>query len=288
MSTIEGTPTPPPPSDAAEEPRKLRRSRSNRWIAGVSGGLAEYFGLNAAVYRVLFVALAFAGGTGILLYLAALLVMPDEGEDEAILSGALSRHRDRPWHVIGLALLALLLISIVSDFDLDPGAPIFAVFVLAIVLLIAWGARGGKLRMAVALTFVAALFVVPIAGGLVFANAHGGIGEETSRPMVVGELKDRYELGAGDLVLDLRDVALPPRETRVDLRVGVGEIEVIVPRDVPVSARGEVGWGEVSVLGDDAEGRDLERSVVERGFHEAKTRIVIDARLRAGDLNIHR
>ena len=81
MSTIEGTPPTPPPPAEADNPRKLRRSRSNRWLGGVAGGLAEYFGLHPAVYSVLFVALAFAGGTGILLYIVALLVMSDEGAE---------------------------------------------------------------------------------------------------------------------------------------------------------------------------------------------------------------
>ena len=55
----------------ADEPRRLRRSRSSRMVAGVCGGLAEYFGLHPAIYRVIFVALTIAGGTGLLLYAAA-------------------------------------------------------------------------------------------------------------------------------------------------------------------------------------------------------------------------
>ncbi len=89
MSTIEESP-------GAEPTKQLRRSRSNRWIAGVCGGLAEYFGLSAAVYRVLFVALAFAGGTGILLYVAAAVVMPAQGSDEAPLAEALRRLAEDP------------------------------------------------------------------------------------------------------------------------------------------------------------------------------------------------
>lgn len=91
----------------AEEPRRLRRSRTDRMAAGVCGGLAAYFGLHPAIYRIIFVALAFAGGTGLILYAAATLVIPDDGTDDSIAAQALREHRERPWLVIGVALVAL-------------------------------------------------------------------------------------------------------------------------------------------------------------------------------------
>ena len=51
-------------------------------------------------------ALALAGGTGILLYVAAWLVIPDAGEDDSIAATAIKEHRERPWLVIGVGLLA--------------------------------------------------------------------------------------------------------------------------------------------------------------------------------------
>lgn len=96
------------------EPRRLTRSRDDRWLGGVSGGLGRYFDLNPVVYRIAFAALALAGGTGILLYVAAWLVIPDEGVEDSIAADALKRHRDRPWLMVGFALLgfgALLALS---------------------------------------------------------------------------------------------------------------------------------------------------------------------------------
>src|SRR5918997_718776 len=105
MTNMEGTPTPPtPPGPETGDVPNLRRRAANRWIAGVCSGLADYFGLHPAVYRVLFVALAFAGGTGILLYIAAALLMPLDGEDESAATAFLRANRERPWLVIGLAL----------------------------------------------------------------------------------------------------------------------------------------------------------------------------------------
>lgn len=61
----------------ARAPRRLRRSRVERKIAGVCGGLGEFVDIDPVLFRVLFVVLAFMGGAGILLYLAFWLAMPD-------------------------------------------------------------------------------------------------------------------------------------------------------------------------------------------------------------------
>jgi phage shock protein C len=59
-------------------PRQLRRSSSSKIIGGVCGGLAEYFGLDVTLVRILWIALTIlsAGFTGILLYLLAWIIMP--------------------------------------------------------------------------------------------------------------------------------------------------------------------------------------------------------------------
>ena len=57
-------------------PRRLVRVHDGRWLGGVAAGLGRYFDVNPLVYRIAFGALAFVGGTGVLLYLAAWLVMP--------------------------------------------------------------------------------------------------------------------------------------------------------------------------------------------------------------------
>ena len=54
---------------AVDPTRKLYRSKSNRKLAGVCGGLAQYFNLDATLIRVLFIALAVLGGSGLVLYL---------------------------------------------------------------------------------------------------------------------------------------------------------------------------------------------------------------------------
>jgi phage shock protein PspC (stress-responsive transcriptional regulator) len=64
--------------------RTFRRSTSERLIGGVAGGLGEYLDVDPVLVRVGFVALAFAVGFAVPLYLAAWLFVPDEGSDESI------------------------------------------------------------------------------------------------------------------------------------------------------------------------------------------------------------
>lgn len=56
--------------------RRLTRSSSDRMIAGVCGGLANYFGLDTAIFRVLFVIFAFIPGPSVLVYLALWVILP--------------------------------------------------------------------------------------------------------------------------------------------------------------------------------------------------------------------
>ena len=48
---------------------KLRRSRDNRWIAGVCGGIAEYFGLSPKIVRIICALLIMVYGSGLMLYI---------------------------------------------------------------------------------------------------------------------------------------------------------------------------------------------------------------------------
>jgi phage shock protein PspC (stress-responsive transcriptional regulator) len=59
--------------------RRLYKSSDDRMIAGVCGGLADYFGIDPVIVRVVAVALVFAGGAGLLAYVAAWLLVPEQG-----------------------------------------------------------------------------------------------------------------------------------------------------------------------------------------------------------------
>lgn len=56
--------------------RRLYRSKTNRVLAGVCGGLAEYFDVDPLLVRIIFIILVLSGGLGILFYLISWLIMP--------------------------------------------------------------------------------------------------------------------------------------------------------------------------------------------------------------------
>ena len=62
---------------------RLRRSRSDRYIAGVAGGLGRHFDIDPTVIRVVLAVLTFFGGAGILVYGVVWLFVPEDGEDRA-------------------------------------------------------------------------------------------------------------------------------------------------------------------------------------------------------------
>jgi len=92
--------------------RRLQRRTDHRVVAGVAGGFADYTSIPPWVVRLAFVGLTFAGGAGVLLYVAGWLLMPAEGEEESIAQAISHRALAGPaWAgalllFIGAALLA--------------------------------------------------------------------------------------------------------------------------------------------------------------------------------------
>jgi len=72
-----------------QEPRLLRRANQGRIFGGVASGVAKYFAVDVTLVRVALVALAFLGGAGVPLYLAAWVLVPEEGSNTAIADGLL-------------------------------------------------------------------------------------------------------------------------------------------------------------------------------------------------------
>ena len=63
---------------AVEAINRLRRSRSDRWLAGVCGGIARATGVESWIWRLIVTALALAGGTGVLLYVLLWIFVPSD------------------------------------------------------------------------------------------------------------------------------------------------------------------------------------------------------------------
>ena len=94
--TTESDPRPEPPSGWGPERPALRRPFDDRMLAGVAAGLARYFGVDATIVRIAFVVLTVVGGAGIPLYLAGLLLIPEEGSDVSIAGSIIESLQSRP------------------------------------------------------------------------------------------------------------------------------------------------------------------------------------------------
>jgi phage shock protein C len=87
------------------EPKRLFKSRTNKIIAGVCGGLAEYFDVDPVIMRVLFVLLAFFGGSGLILYIACAIIMPKRMIDVAGLEAPVESRSTNARKLFGIALI---------------------------------------------------------------------------------------------------------------------------------------------------------------------------------------
>jgi phage shock protein PspC (stress-responsive transcriptional regulator) len=130
--------------------------------------------------------------------------------------------------------------------------------VVAVGGLLVLGAYMGWARWLVLPGVAFALAAATIAAAHV--DLHGGMGERTYRPQTLGEVRGGYELGAGRLEIDLRNVAFPAGTTRLHLRLGVGEAVVLVPKNVCVATSASIGGGYVGALENRSGGLDIDWS----------------------------
>ena len=75
--------------------RVLVRRRDGRMLAGVCAGVADYLGLDVTVVRVIWAVVAvITGGAGVLAYLVAWAIIPDEGQQSSVAEDIVSKKRD--------------------------------------------------------------------------------------------------------------------------------------------------------------------------------------------------
>jgi phage shock protein PspC (stress-responsive transcriptional regulator) len=75
--------------------RILVRPRQGRMVAGICAGIAEYFGLDVSLVRVIVAVVSvLTGGAGALAYLAAWMIIPDEGEKTSIAQDILGKKQN--------------------------------------------------------------------------------------------------------------------------------------------------------------------------------------------------
>ena len=252
---------PPPPEPVPARPQ-LRRSRTDKILGGVNGGLAEYSGIDALLWRVGFVALTLAGGAGVIVYLLLWVLMPAGPPAAAGATGApgaaVEKQPAGPRSPVPRLTVAALLIVVgilamitrFSDWDIGArgilGAALLVVGLGLVAAAFSDGrtARGGLIALGVVLSLAL------VAVSTVDSRVGGGVGDRTYRPATVSDLREVYRGGVGDMTVDLSrlDQGISGRGLEGRVEHGVGDLDVIVPRSADVQLEGDHGLGDVEVF----------------------------------------
>jgi len=265
--------------------KRLERSRDSRFLAGVSGGLGRYFDIAPAVFRLGFVVLTLLGGSGVLVYIAAVLVIPNEGEETSMAEDILRKRREHPARLVALGLIAVAVLSLLTHAGTWPtaGAAWFLVLVAGLILLWTGRRRGIVVAIAAVLALLATAAVAAAVAAFAWFNVSlgDGVGNHTYTPTTVAGVAKGYELGIGKLQLDL--TKLPSgRPASVSAKVGIGDLRIVVPRGVPMTVATHVKAGAIDVLGHHEDGTNV-KSVVGGG-----SELTVVANVGAGHIEVVR
>lgn len=139
--------------------RQLYRSKGNRMLAGVCGGVAEYFGIDPTVVRLIWVLVTLTYGIGLIIYIIAAIVIPESGYDgysghQEQYSGGSYENAAGPGRpavsdnklniIIGGALIALGALAIARRYiriDLNLLWPIVLIAIGAFIIYSGWGRK---------------------------------------------------------------------------------------------------------------------------------------------------
>jgi phage shock protein PspC (stress-responsive transcriptional regulator) len=265
--------------------KRLERSRSEKMLAGVCGGLGRYFDIAPAVFRLGFVVLTLLGGAGILVYIAGVLVMPKEGEESSVAEDVLKKRREHPARLVALGLIAVAVLSLLARADTWPsaGASWFLVLTAGVVLL--WTSSRRRGVVVAITTFLAVLVAVAVAAvSVAFAwfdvSLGDGVGDHTHTPAAIADVPSKYELGIGSLHIDLTHLPTT-KPVVVKAHLGMGDLKFIVPANATVALDTHVKVGDIEALGTHDDGRNAR---VETG----KGVMRIDAEVGAGHIEVER
>lgn len=273
---------------AGTAPRRLLRSRDDRVIAGVAGGLGRYFNVDPVIIRIAFAVSVLFGGLGVIAYLAAVLFVPSDDGTGAPAPPQRGRGIVR---AIGVALLVLaglclfgaLVTGAAFVTGLGYGLGVAATIVLIGIALVALSFRGGAKWLIVP---ALALAIGVGAAAAADLDLDGGVGNREYRPASAAAVPDDgYELGVGRLAVDLRGIDwTPTRVVDLDLRVGAGKLTVAVPADVCVVADAHAGAGALRIAGQRAAGLDVDLITGEGA--NATPQLRLDAEVDMGQIRV--
>ena len=191
--------------------------------------------------------------------------------------------------LLGGAILVVLgglwALDLAGVFSLEPTVVLPAVLIVIGLALVIGAADGPHSGLVVAGVFLSVAVVA--AAAIPLAPFTVGVGDRRYLVTDQADLAPRYQLGLGNLVLDLSDLDLEESAT-VAVSVGAGDITVILPADTPVAIDATTGAGEVGFLGETTEGVALDRQYQSEGFDIAPIGLSLDLDVGAGRIEVTR
>jgi phage shock protein PspC (stress-responsive transcriptional regulator) len=248
---------------------KLLRSRDNRVLWGVAGGIAEHIGVSSLLVRVAFVVISLFGGAGVLAYLVLAVALPeDDGTGQPVPESVWAR-LGKVFLVCILVALGLCLagcLALISAWTTATGhGTIVAAVVIALGVGIAAAAFARDVRRVTPWLLISALVLAIPAGAIAAADIDidGSIGDRTYTPTVPADIPaDGYKLGTGQLNVDLRDLPWKRGQTiDASAHLGMGQMIVSAPPNVCVVGHATGKAGELVVAGQVSHGIDPDVSL---------------------------
>jgi phage shock protein PspC (stress-responsive transcriptional regulator) len=271
--------------------RPLLRSKDDRMVWGVAGGLAAHIGFSATLVRLAFVLLTLFGGAGLLAYLVLAVALPeDDGTGKPV--------EESVWARLGKVALVCILVAlalgmaaglaVVSAWVTATGhGTVVAILVIALgaALVAAAFATDVRRRLTPPLLVLTLVLGIP-AGAIAAADIEfdDSVGQRTYTPKIVADIPvDGYKLGTGQLVVDLRDLPWRKGQTiPASAHLGIGQLIVSAPSNVCVVGHVTGKAGELIMAGDVSQGIDPD---VEKGTPTSDApRLDLDAGIQVGQM----
>ena len=117
-------------SQLPPQPGPVRRSASDRVIAGVCGGIGRYLGVDPVLLRIAFIILALANGLGLIAYVVCWVAIPEERPDQPSVPAPQGRETGRL--VVGGSLVVLGLVLLLDRLAPDLGQLFWPLAVIAV------------------------------------------------------------------------------------------------------------------------------------------------------------
>lgn len=192
--------------------------------------------------------------------------------------------------VLGAVLLAIggnWLLAELGFFSLGwPG--LFAIALMTLGASMIGTAKAGRTRPLIALGVVLTLGLA-MSSGVGDAFADRAVGDQVQNPQSAAELRPLYENDIGDITLDLSDLTLETGLHDVDVKLGVGDIHVIVPAGMAVNVEAKVATlGDIELFDQRRDGFGPRAAFEDPQWADAPARLDLELDVAVGDITVER